>query len=187
MRIWSSWFYPHFDNIHAICHRHWEQASPPSVWLGSEITTLLTEEQKKQNMTTCENICLTSLGKMCLSQPAKHFMFWSSENKNNSDSVCYSKKSTGRQTMQGLVSGDDMQHSISETTTVSKMFFKTLTEGFKLDRERQQRNNLPQSLLLFNVLVCVKTSRKVKRNLSDLSGIPKRQLLKLTDTKLNYR
>lgn len=36
-------------------------------------------------------------------------------------------------------------------------------------------------------MVCIKTSRKVKWNLSDLSGFPKRQLLVLTDTKLKYR
>lgn len=59
--------------------------------MGSEITTLLTEEQKRQNMATCENICLTILGEMCLSQPAKHFTFWSSEKQNNSDSDCYIK------------------------------------------------------------------------------------------------
>lgn len=88
-------------------------------------------------MTNCENICLTRLGKMCLSQPAKQFTVWSSEKQNNSDSDCYMKKSTGRQTMQGLMPGDDAQHGVSETTTVSKTFLKTVREGSKPDRKRQ--------------------------------------------------
>jgi len=93
--------------------------------MGSEITTTLIEERKRQKMTTSENICLASLGKMCLSQPAKHFTVWSSEKQNDSESDCYIKKSTDRPTMQGPMPGDDKQCNISEATTVSKLFFKT--------------------------------------------------------------
>lgn len=41
--------------------------------------------------------------------------------------------------MQSLMPEDDMQHSVSETTAVSKMFIKTVTEGSKLHIERQER------------------------------------------------
>lgn len=41
--------------------------------------------------------------------------------------------------MWGPMPEDDMQHSISETITVSKMFIKTVTEGSKLHIERQER------------------------------------------------
>lgn len=64
--------------------------------------------------------------------------------------------------MWGLMPEDDVQHSISDTTTVPKVFIKTVTEGSKLHIERQQRKNSSHSLLLFHVLVCIKTSRKVK-------------------------
>lgn len=46
MRMWSSWFYPHFDGVPATCHKHWGHASPPSIWMGPEITTLLTGTKK---------------------------------------------------------------------------------------------------------------------------------------------
>lgn len=41
--------------------------------------------------------------------------------------------------MQHLMPEDEVQHSFSETTTVSKMFIKTVTEGSKLHIERQER------------------------------------------------
>lgn len=128
VRICSFCFYSHFDGIHPICHRHWEQASPPSIWMGSEITTLLTEEQKRQNMATCENICLTILWEMCLSQPAKHFTFWSSEKQNNSDSDCYIKKSTGRQTTRGFMPGYNVQHYFWDNHSVKHVLQETVTE-----------------------------------------------------------
>lgn len=59
--ICSSSFKPHFDGVCEICHRHWEQTSPTSIWMGSVIGRLLTGV-KRQNM-TCENIFL---GKKCL-------------------------------------------------------------------------------------------------------------------------
>lgn len=40
--------------------------------------------------------------------------------------------------MQGLMPEDEVQHSFSETTTVSKMFIKTVTEGSKPHIERQE-------------------------------------------------
>lgn len=41
--------------------------------------------------------------------------------------------------MWGLMPEDDVQHSISETATISKMFIKTVTEVSKLHIERQER------------------------------------------------
>lgn len=52
--------------------------------------------------------------------------------------------------MQGLMPEDDVQLSISEAPTVSKMFIKTVTEGSKLHIERQEGIDHNDSLYLMS-------------------------------------